>query len=256
MRNIHTGLLEHLAAAENSLRENQRDVDILGVFLVGSQNYNFSDENSDVDTKCIVVPSMKELCLKNPISVEHVLPNNEHCNIKDIRLAVREFRKMNIDDVQLLYTDYFWVNSKYIDLWLDLKSKRDKIAYGDKQTAVKTIFYQIRSKLESSKSNPKVLANNIRLDYFIKQYINDKAYDDCIKLPDILYDNMTREKLLAIKRMSFCDIDEEYKTLLEEIYREYEDVACPVKETDEKDKIAMNEILDEFLINIMSKGIN
>lgn len=255
MRDIATALLEHMTEAQNFLKENDREVNIFGIFLFGSQNYNLSDENSDVDTKCIVVPSVKELCLNQPISAEHSLPNGEHCVIKDIRLAVREFRKMNIDDIQLLYTDYCWINPKYADLWLNLKSNRNQIAYGDKQAAVKTIFYQIKSKLDSLKSNPKVLANSIRLDYFIEQYMADKSYEDCIKVPNVFSDGMTKEKLLTIKRMPVDVIDNEYMTLVERIRYKYEDAECPVKETDEKDKAMMNTILDLFLIDTVSKYI-
>ena len=36
---------------------------IVGVFLQGSQNYNMDDEESDVDTKCIVTPSLNEIVM-------------------------------------------------------------------------------------------------------------------------------------------------------------------------------------------------
>lgn len=255
MKNIDEVLLEHMDEAKRVLKESDRDVKILGIFLYGSQNYNFADEYSDIDTKCIVIPTARDLCLRQPISMEHVLPNEEHCVIKDVRLAVREFRKMNIEDMQLFYTNYYWINQNYNCLWYDLKSKRNQIVHGDKQSVVKSIFHQIQAKLCCLKSSPKDLANVIRLDYFLEQYMTDKPYEDCIKVPDILPDGITREKLMSIKRTSIKLVDNEYMKLVESITNKYKDAECPVKNTDEKNKAEMNAILDSFLINIVTKCI-
>ena len=60
---------------------------IVGVFLQGSQNYGLDYEGSDVDTKLIVVPSFKDVCLnKKPVSTTHVRANDEHTDWKDVRL--------------------------------------------------------------------------------------------------------------------------------------------------------------------------
>ena len=67
---------------------------IVGVFLQGSQNYELDYEGSDVDTKLIVVPSFKDICLnKKPVSTTHVRVNDEHTDWKDIRLYMETFRK-------------------------------------------------------------------------------------------------------------------------------------------------------------------
>ena len=61
--------------------------EVVGTFLQGSFNYgeNMSDEESDVDTKCLVLPSFEDICLnRKPVSFTHVCENNEHIDIKDI----------------------------------------------------------------------------------------------------------------------------------------------------------------------------
>ena len=59
----------------------------VGCFLQGSQNYGLDHEESDVDTKLIVVPSFKDICLnRKPVSTTHVRANDEHTDWKDIRL--------------------------------------------------------------------------------------------------------------------------------------------------------------------------
>lgn len=63
--------------------------EVIGTFLQGSFNYgeNISDEQSDIDTKCLVIPTFNDFCLnKPPISTTHICDNNEHIDLKDFRL--------------------------------------------------------------------------------------------------------------------------------------------------------------------------
>ena len=52
-----TRVREHYEVAKTLIPEDR----IVGVFLYGSQNYNMDGPNSDVDTKCLVVPSFEEI---------------------------------------------------------------------------------------------------------------------------------------------------------------------------------------------------
>ena len=101
MRNIQQALEEHKTAV---LKKYPKDK-LLGVFLYGSQNYGTSTENSDVDTKAILIPSFGDLILREPVSKEIHLANNEHCEVKDIRELVKMFKKQNINFLEILYTD-------------------------------------------------------------------------------------------------------------------------------------------------------
>jgi hypothetical protein len=66
---------EHLEEAKEHFHENE----IVGCFLQGSQNYGLDYVGSDVDTKLIVVPSFKDICLnRKPVSTTHVRANDEH----------------------------------------------------------------------------------------------------------------------------------------------------------------------------------
>ena len=70
---------------------------IVGVFLQGSQNYGLDYEGSDVDTKLIVVPSFKDVCLnKKPVSTTHVRANDEHTDWKDVRLYMETFKSYSL----------------------------------------------------------------------------------------------------------------------------------------------------------------
>lgn len=65
----------------------EKGYEIVGLFLQGSQNYNLDYELSDVDSKAIVLPSLDDILLNKPMtSTTLVLDNNEHIDIKDIRV--------------------------------------------------------------------------------------------------------------------------------------------------------------------------
>ena len=95
---IMNGLQNHI----NEFYKNYPNLELLFIGLQGSQNYGldlYTDEyKSDIDTKAIVIPSLEDVVMnRKPISTTHVLPNNEHLDIKDIRLYFDNFKKQNIN---------------------------------------------------------------------------------------------------------------------------------------------------------------
>lgn len=70
---------EHYQEALTFFPENR----VVGIFCQGSQNYGLDYEDSDIDTKLIVVPSIDDIIFnKPPISTTHVRDNNEHIDFK------------------------------------------------------------------------------------------------------------------------------------------------------------------------------
>ena len=68
-KDIMARLKEHYAAAAAIIPKDR----ILGIFLQGSQNYGMATEKSDVDTKCIILPSFEDIVFnKPPISTTYV----------------------------------------------------------------------------------------------------------------------------------------------------------------------------------------
>lgn len=83
---------EHLEKALNK----HKNLDWFVIALQGSQNYGLDDEDSDVDTKLLTLPSLNELVLdKKPLNYTLVLGDgtDEHCDIKDVRMYFKTFRK-------------------------------------------------------------------------------------------------------------------------------------------------------------------
>ena len=102
---------------------------VLGVFLQGSQNYKLDYEGSDIDTKCIILPSFENFCLnEKPISTTLILPSNEHIDLKDIRLMFECFKKQNINFVEILFTKYKLINPDFAELFEPMFTYAEQIS--------------------------------------------------------------------------------------------------------------------------------
>lgn len=124
---------EHLI----DFQKNYPTTDYVGIFLQGSQNYELDYEGSDIDTKAIVLPSFEDFVrVKQPMSYTFVRENNEHIDLKDIRTMVGTFKKQNINFIEILFTKYKFINSKYADVFNVLINERERIARYDIYTAL------------------------------------------------------------------------------------------------------------------------
>ena len=193
-KDIMNRLKEHYAAAANIIPKDR----IVGIFLQGSQNYGMATDKSDVDTKCIILPSFEDIVFnKQPISTTYVLPNNEHIDLKDIRLIFNNFRKQNINFVEILFTKYFILNPKYKKFWNELVEEREAIAKYNPYVAVKAIKGMAMEKYHAlehpypSKAevltqygfDPKQLHHLARLYYFLYDYLyTNKTYAEILKV--------------------------------------------------------------------------
>lgn len=195
MSRVHDHLDESLQRFDESR--------IVGIFLQGSQNYGLETPKSDVDTKLIVTPTFDEVVLnKKPISTTHVRANNEHTDLKDIRLMLATFRKQNLNFIEILFTPYAWVNPLFESEWGRLTAAREQIAHYSPYSAVKTMKgiamekyhameHEYPSKLEVLAEygyDPKQLHHLLRVQEYIHRYISGESYEACLypKRPEFL----------------------------------------------------------------------
>lgn len=194
---------------------------VLGTFLQGSWNYGWElcDEESDVDTKCIVLPTFEDFCLgKKPVSTTHVLENGEHLDAKDLRLYMDCFRKQNVNFVEILFTEYKVVNPKYEDQWNRLVNAREKIGRYDIKRALSCIvgmcyekdkalchpYPTLVDKIEKYGYDGKQLSHCMRMYYFMGLYLAGVPYENCLKME---YNKELLEKLRKIKRNECGDVE-------------------------------------------------
>ena len=208
MKKIEEAIWEHFKAVrQNGFQEE----DILGIFLYGSQNYGTDTETSDVDTKAIIVPSFKDLCLSPIVSKEIHLENGEHCEVKDIREFVKMLRKQNINFVEVLYTNHYWINPRYRDIWESFFiDKREVISHYDVNKCVQSICGQAIHTLKQNKTDGKKYSNGLRLLQFLIDYIEGKPYAECLYSPV----ELLRQVLKDIKEGKTAFTEEDVDNLI------------------------------------------
>ncbi|MBR3889956.1 hypothetical protein IKJ53_05515 [bacterium] len=187
-------LLEHYNFLES------KGYEIVCLMLQGSQNYDldlYTEEyKSDIDSKAIVLPHFRDFVKsKQPVSYTEVLDNNEHAEVKDIRVMFEMFRKMNISYIELLFSDYIIINPKYEDLILDLFRHRARIAAFNKSQFVRCIhgmalekrkalchpYPATADKIAEFGYDGKQLSHCVRLYYFLRDYKAGKSIAQAFK---------------------------------------------------------------------------
>ena len=206
MNLIMKNLRDHYWEAESLGHE------IVGIFVQGSQNYGLDEYSSeyisDIDTKCIVLPTVDDIVNgKAPCSHTHVRNNGEQIDIKDIRVMVDMFKKQNTAYVEILFTDFVIINTKYYDLWQKITKYRERIARLNvnqalrcfagislqKYKALEHPYPTVLDKIEKYGYDPKQLHHIVRINEMVRKYVAGKPYTECL-IPD------RKEQLMAIKK--------------------------------------------------------
>lgn len=257
---IYPRLNEHL----EDVLKSKSDLDWFVLCLQGSQNYGIADENSDIDSKMLTLPSIKDIVVnKKPFNHVHIMSNDEHVDCKDIREYFKIMRKMNINFQEILFTDYWIVNELYSDLWLELISHREEIAHANPYRFMKcckgmvlekahALDHPYPSKLDLIKKygyDGKQLSHMIRVYDFACNYVEGMDYKDCLIPKNADY-------LMAIKRHS-ADISlenayqlrDEYTKKISELEIKYNKYR-----TDEFDP-KVSDVLDDILYNTIMRKI-
>ena len=232
---------------------------VFGVFLQGSQNYKLDYEGSDIDTKCIVIPTLEDIVLnKQPTSTTLILEDNSHIDVKDIRLMWECFRKQNINFLEILFTDYFVIPSEYYSYWEDMMSINEEIAHYNNYAAVNCIagmvfekykalchpYPTIKHKIDEYGYDNKQLHHIIRCHEFLVRYLNGESYEKCLIPTDPEY-------LIKVKSEYIYNV-EEAKSLAKYIVEKVETIKefymstheCIVNKT-------VKEQMDRILTNII-----
>lgn len=222
------------------------------VYLVvqGSTNYNldvYSDEYmSDVDMKCFVLPTLKDLYYGNKLSKTYQT-NYGQVEVKDLRLLPDLLGKMNSSYLELLYSPYYWVADEYeeaVDFLRDcadplvrerfallVKSMRGMAL--EKQNALCHEYEGLKDKLEKFGGyDPKQLHHAYRLLFMLDAMLNeDKSFGDAM-----VFDGAVRDFLMSVKvngvgdKLTAEDMMENVMEQMQELYERVFDGKTPKSE--------------------------
>lgn len=194
INNTYRRLREHYTAATDYIEGRE----VFGTFAFGSQNYGLDDENSDLDSKLLVIPTIKDIAsLQPPLSTTIERTNGEHIDIRDVRLFIDNFKNQSHNSLEALFTPFFSLKEEYIPQWNRFLDRREDIARINPYKAVKAMqgmahrnMKLLTSELEHGRDvfkakgyNPKMLYHILKSEYFLERYISGANYIDCI-VPD------------------------------------------------------------------------
>lgn len=252
---------EHYEEALNDFTENQ----IVGCFLQGSQNYKLDYENSDVDTKLIVVPNFRDICLnKKPVSTTHVRANDEHTDWKDIRLYMETFRKQNLNFLEILFTPYIIINPLYREQWNRLAAAREEIARMNPYRAVRSMKGIAAEKYHAMEHrypakahivdaygyDGKQVSHLLRVNDYLERYIAGESYESCLIPSPELRPRIMEYKMLD--RISLDEAREEAREIMENVIRVSDNFCADKCDQESKE---MRELLEDVSYNIMKIAV-
>lgn len=233
--------------------------EVFAVFLQGSQNYITDKffENSDVDSKGIFIPTKAEICLGTDISKpEMILENQEHLDRYDFRKFVNLLKKPSINNLEVLFSDYFVVNEAYKEFFDELISIREEIARSnEKQFLMATagMSHQDLKKISNRTGNQdadiekygysrKRLSNVIRFNETVKKYISGASFQECLRAMD-------QELIYKVRRTELYSLEEALK-IAEEKHAETSALMNEFSPTEQRKETI--EKLDSILIELLS----
>ena len=132
-------ILSELKRQYNIVCEEIPECRIIGIFLRGSQNYGLANENSDVDSVVLVFPSRKDFIM-NREAINYTIDDEDNkIQVLDIRLFFNQLRKSSPNCLELMFTKYYHLNLDYHSFWENIVSKREEIAYLDKNRLMQSL---------------------------------------------------------------------------------------------------------------------
>ena len=273
MKDIIAELQAHKKEAEQLENGIYRPIYIA---LQGSQNYKLETENSDIDTKVITLPSLSQI-IKNgkPTSFTHVRANDEHIDMKDVRLMFECFKKQNINFIEILFTDYYFVmNDKYKSLLEELRSHAEDIAVLNPYRAIKcmkgmafekyhALCHPYPAKIDIINKygyDGKQLHHLLRIEHFLDMYNYMITSPDAeVKYKDILRSGFIsyskRDDLKLIKENKFYNLDEAKEVAektLSSVVTMADNACASLKDENNKET---EKLLDDILYKIVKQAL-
>lgn len=127
----------------------ERNYEVVMTMLIGSQNYELSNETSDYDTFTFILPSERDLYLgREPVSGEVEVADGK-CMYKDIRLALNLLKKTSPNSIECFASKYCYYEPTYASIltkYLDNESVLNKMLhcnYGHMLYAIAGMAHQL-----------------------------------------------------------------------------------------------------------------
>ena len=235
-----TDVMARVEKHYNRAIEHYGEEAVLGVFCYGSWNYNTNTPDSDVDTKCILVPSLRDLAI-HPMQVKHLHVDDEVCECMSIMHMVANWKKQNINFVEIMFTEYCKINPLYEEMWncYFTMDNRELVARYNIRQAIHSMVHQAIHTIEQDPTDPKKIMNGLRIARTLDALEwYDTSYKKCIWMRDDV-----REHRFKAPDPAFVEL---LLTALNGWLEDIDQVPC-----DQKLMSNIDSFLEEFIIDLI-----
>lgn len=142
----------------------EKEFKVIYIGLYGSQNYNLDDENSDLDVKAIIMPTLHDIIFRKQTS-EVIECENGAIDVKDLLTFYQVIRKGNFSYIESIQTEYY-IGDKYIkDLFNQIKVNIKSVlgAMYEKRKALTHEYPSKKAEFEKWGFDPKQYHHIVRL---------------------------------------------------------------------------------------------
>ena len=158
--------------------------------LHGSQNYNLSTEESDFDWYVAVEPTFEDFVFNRGSISKEIQYLYGVITIKDVRDMFQIIKKGGFNFLEILFTDYYYINKKYEDEWNMLRAEAEKIARNNEYSTIRS-YIGIAGNLVNKEPESKTCYRILVCANQITSYINGDSFkkvmtSDCIYTHDFI----------------------------------------------------------------------
>lgn len=166
---------------------------VLYIGLYGSQNYNLDDEQSDIDCKAIILPTLHDIIFRKTTS-KVIECENGSIDVKDLITFYNVIKKGNFSYVEAIDTEYS-IGDKYLkDLFKQIRPNLKSLlgAMYEKRKALTHEYPSKHEEFEKWGFDPKQYHHIIRLSHLLQHNNGSFSY--------IVYDESLGKDMIEIKR--------------------------------------------------------
>lgn len=258
-------LHEHLDAARKAYSDKGFTPFFIGLY--GSQNYGLDTENSDIDSKCMVIPDLHHLIFDKKRLSTDLEVGGALCNIKDLREMCDNFYKGNPNFIEILYTPHLIYDGTYHTSVCKLLMGRDKIANRDPVNLMKMCAAMAKQKyvafdkpFESKKEilaqysyDPKQLFHLCRLYFFMQSYLETGDFRDYFHPSIEQHKFLMRLKTNPVSYPQALPLRDDTMELIDELYDKAKVKFAIAPEEQEKKNAEVRKILDDFCLEVINE---
>lgn len=247
---------ERLAAHHAAVQEHYGEQNVFATMLYGSQNYNLSTPQSDVDTKAMVLPTFRATVLNSKLTSTELTVCEGLCNVKDVRAMFDNFRKSNINFLEVLFTHHKLVNPRFKPFWDELYNSRHEVANAhplrlmhatagmaqQKYVAMEKPFESKTEVLSLYGYDPKQLHHLVRLCLFMQTYRQFGSFAACLVPEPAMHEYLMSLKTSPLPLEEARKLREKTKQKVDTLLAEANNVYDPNPESEKEVKDFLDDL--------------